>query len=176
LIIILNGVPNAGKSTVASRLVEALPKGANLEVDWLKKMLSSHPDKDCLMVNIENAISVASNFVKEGFNIVISYPLQPQFYSRMLEGLSELETDIFIFTLCPPLEVALKKRGDRVLQEGLVERIHFLYKLVNMPHIGKFIDNSHQTPEETVNEILRAINMRDPESYREPYDREGLSP
>jgi len=166
LIIILNGVPNAGKSTVARGLVESIPNAANLEVDYLKQMLSTHPDKDALMVNIENAISVASNFVWEGFNVVISYPLEPQFYRRMLEGLNRLETDIYIFTLCPPLEVALTKRGPRELQEGLCEKIHFLYNTVNRPHIGKFIDNAHQTPEETVQEILGFVANRDPESFR----------
>ena len=40
VIIILNGVPNAGKSTVARLLVEKLPNTAHLEIDLLREITS----------------------------------------------------------------------------------------------------------------------------------------
>ena len=58
----------------------------------------------------------------------------------------------------PKLEVSLKDRGDRKLDDWERERIKYHYKVgINNPSFGIIIETSEQTPQQTAEEILKLI-------------------
>lgn len=159
MIIFLNGSINAGKSTVAKLLAKELPDTALIEIDALREMISWMPIDQSIPLNLENAVSVISNFVKRGLNVLIPYPLSQKNYDYMVENLKDLNTDIRVFTLAPQLEKALTNRGSRELSDWEMERIKHHYTIgIHNPTFGEIIDNSGQTPEETAKYILAQIN------------------
>ncbi|NQV88021.1 MAG: hypothetical protein HQ402_00505 [Parcubacteria group bacterium] len=158
MIILLNGSINAGKSTVAKLLVEKLPNTALLEIDALREMIGWMPIDQSISINLENAVSIARNFSKEGLNVVVPYPLSEKNYNFLIDGLKDLNTQIYTFTLAPKLEKTLTNRGNRELEDSEQERIKHHYKIgIHSPAFGEVVDNSEQTPEETVEIILSKI-------------------
>ncbi len=158
MIILINGSINSGKSTVSKLLADRIPDTALLEIDTLRDMISWMPLEDSVQLNLKNAVSLIKNFVSEGLNVVVPYPLSGKNYSFLISELDSLTTPIHAVTLSPSLEVALSNRGARRLSEAEKERIKYHYKTdIAQPVFGIIIDNSHQAPEETVRDILSAI-------------------
>lgn len=74
MVYFITGPPGSGKSTVAERLVEKLPKAAWLDGDRLREGISrdlgySHEDR---AENISRAFSITRMLVDKGCNVVIS--------------------------------------------------------------------------------------------------------
>ncbi|MDD2766286.1 MAG: hypothetical protein PHH40_00795 [Candidatus Moranbacteria bacterium] len=158
MIIFVNGSINSGKSTVAKLLALKLPRTALLEIDALCECIAWMPLAEAIPINLENAISVIKNFVKRDINVVVPYPLSQKNYDFLIQELKLLNQDIFVFTLNPPLEIALTNRGERELTVEEQERIKYHYEIgINKPNFGTIIDNSKQTPEETVGIIMKSI-------------------
>jgi len=159
MIIFLNGSINAGKSTVAKLIAKELPNTALIEIDALREMISWMPLDQSISLNLENVVSVITNFAKRNLNVVIPYPLSEKNYDFLMENLKDLNTDIRVFTLAPQLEKALANRGTRELDDWERERIkhHYASGIPN-PSFGEIIDNSNQTPEETAKYIVSRLN------------------
>jgi adenylate kinase family enzyme len=158
MIILLNGSINAGKTTVSKRLCELLPRAAHVEVDSLRDFIGWMPLEESIPINIEAAIAVTKVFVRQGLNVVFSYPLRPEDYEVILREFGELQVPVHCVTLRPRLEVSLTNRGTRQLTEWERSRIQYHYETrLNDPGIGIIIDNSSQSPNETAHEILRHI-------------------
>lgn len=159
MIIFLNGSINSGKTTVAKLLVKELPNTALLEIDTLAEMIDWMPIEQSVPINLENAISLIVNFAKRDLNVVVPYPLSQKNHDYIMENLKSLNTDIFIFTLDPTLDVSLSNRGSRELNDWERSRIKHHYEIgINKPTFGEIIDNSNQSPEDTLSYILSKIN------------------
>jgi len=160
MIIFLNGSINAGKSTVAKLLAKELPNTALVEIDAFHEMINWMPIDQSILLNLENAVSVITNFAKRNLNVIIPYPLSQKNYDYLMENLKDLNTAIHVFTLAPQLEKALNNRGARELSDWEKERIKHHYNIgIQNPAFGEIIDNSEQTPEETANLILCKISV-----------------
>src|SRR3989344_5858218 len=154
MIIFLNGSINAGKSTVAKILAKEMPNAALLEIDAFHEMIEWMPIDKAVPINLENALSVIRNFVKQEISVIVPYPLSQKNYDFLISGLKDLEINIHIFTLAPKLEKALSNRGTRELTEQERERIKHHYNIgIPNPTFGEIIDNSDQTSQETANYI-----------------------
>jgi adenylate kinase family enzyme len=160
MIIFLNGSINAGKTTVAKILVKKLSNTALVEIDSLREMIDWMPIDEAVPINLENAVSVIKNFAKRKLNIVVPYPLSQNNYDYIVNELKNIDTKIYFFTLAPKLEKILTKRGNRELNELEKDRIKYHYSTgISNPSFGIVIDNSDQESEETVEEILKKINL-----------------
>ena len=158
MIIFINGSINSGKSTVAKLLSKELPKSALLEIDVLHEMIEWMPIDQAVPFNLENASSLIKNFVHRGIDVIVPYPLSEKNYAYFQANLESLAIPIFVFTLAPSLEKALMNRGNRELTEWETERIKHHYNIgIHKPTFGEIIDNSDQTPEETVRDILSKL-------------------
>lgn len=159
MIIFLNGSINAGKSTVAKLIAKELPNTALIEIDVLREMINWMPIDEAIPLNLENAVSVITNFAKRNLNVVVPYPLSEKNYDFLMENLKDLNTDIRVFTLAPQLEKVLTNRGTRELDDWERERIQHHYAIgIPNPSFGEIIDNSNQIPEETAKYILSRLN------------------
>lgn len=158
MVIFINGSINAGKSTVAKLLSEKLANTALLEVDYFHAMIEWMPIDEAIQLNLENAVSVIRNFVKRGLHVVVPYPLSQKNYDFMQDGLKDLNTKVFVFTLAPELEKSLTNRGGRELTDWERERIKHHYKIgIANPLFGEIIDNSDQDPGETADLIFSKL-------------------
>lgn len=157
MIIFMNGSINSGKSTIARKLADKIPNSIVLEIDVLRHMIKDVPLEKAIPINLENAISLIKNFTKHGFTIIVPYPLSRKNYDFLMDGLKDISSKIYVFTLNPQLEIVLGGRG-RILDEWELERIKHHYKIhINTPDFGIIVDNSHQTPDETTSQILNAL-------------------
>ena len=161
MIIFLSGSINSGKTTIAKLLVKAIPKTAHLEVDNLRAMVDWMPLEESIPLNLKNTLSLTINFLKEEMNVIISYPLsrdEYEFFNKHLPA----DVQRFFFTLNPRIDHALSNRGSRELTDWEIERIKHHYTMgVNDPGFGITIDNTMQSPEETLSDILYYIEQRE---------------
>lgn len=161
MIVFLSGSINSGKTTIAKLLVKTIPLTAHIEVDNMRAMLSWMPLEESIPLNLKNALSLTLNFIKEEMNVIITYPLCRDEYEYFNKNLP-LDIQRFFFTLNPRLDHALTNRGTRELTDWEIERIKYHYNTgVNNPGFGITIDNTMQTPEETLNDILYYIEQRE---------------
>ena len=159
MIIFLNGSINSGKTTIANMLAQKIPNVALVEIDALRAMIGWMPIDQSVPINLENALSVIKNFSNKKLNVIVPYPLSQKNHDYIMDGLKNVDTKIYIFTLAPKLEKALTNRGARELDDWERERIQHHYNIgIHNPSFGEIIDNSDQAPEETVDYILNKIS------------------
>ena len=158
MIIILNGSINSGKSTVAKILQEKTPHTAYVEVDELRRFIDWMDGEKAYPLSVENALLVTKNFVKKDLNVVFTYIIGEDDYKIVQEMLKDVSTNVFIFTFSSDINHTLTNRGSRELTEQELKRIQYHYDIgINNPSFGQIIDNTHQTPKETAEIILKAI-------------------
>jgi hypothetical protein len=158
MIIFINGSINSGKSTVSKLLQKEIPNTALLEIDSLHEMIEWMPIDQAVPLNWSNAISLIKNFVNEGMNVLIPYPISQKNYDYVISALDDFKNEISFFTLSPDLEKTLTNRGSRELTDWETERIKHHYEIgINNPSFGEIIDNTNLSPEDTRDLILSKI-------------------
>jgi len=161
MIIFLNGSLNTGKSTIAKLLGKKLPNCAVIEIDCFHDFISWLEIGKAVPINLENAVCVIKNFARRGFNIVVPYPLSKANYQYLSKKLVAFKKQIRVITLAPQREIALSQRGSRILDEWEKGRINRHYqKGLHQPAFGQIIDNSSQSPKQTLAEILRILSLK----------------
>ncbi|MDR2136020.1 MAG: hypothetical protein LBO76_05325, partial [Treponema sp.] len=82
-------------------------------------------------------------------------------YDKIVE-ITNKKTDFLIITLCPEMKVCQTNRGTRELNDWERNRIVELYKngVASYHRTDKFINNTYQTIEETVKEVLEFIKKK----------------
>lgn len=159
MIIFINGSINSGKTSVAKALIGKLANTAHIEIDSLREFIENESLEKAIPINIENTILVGKNLLKHKYNLIISYPLPLHRTKELVDAFKEMDKEIYYFSLSPKLEKALENRGARELTEAEIERIKYHYeKGINDPGFGVAIDNSNQSINDTVEEILKNIN------------------
>lgn len=160
MIIFINGSINSGKSTISKLLQERLSKTAIVEIDSLRSFIDWMPLEEAIPINLRNAVSVIMNFVQEELNVIIPYPLSQENYEYFSKELKSLDQEIIFITLSPKLEKALENRGNRQLDSWEKQRIKHHYDIgIHQPKFGIIIDNSDQSPEQTVEEIMQKLKV-----------------
>ncbi len=109
-IILINGRPGAGKSTVAKLLSEKLDSVALLEFDSLIKVKPFEYGEKLLLLGLENSVSVVNNFLDFGFkNIILcagtTKESHLEFFLSKIEGSSQIH---WIY-----LNVSVEERSKR---------------------------------------------------------------
>lgn len=161
MIIFINGSINSGKSTVAKLLADRLGQVALIEVDSLRAFIEWMPLDQAVSINLNNAVSIIKNFIKNNINVIIPYPLSNQNYQYIMKELEEFKNIIYVFTLSPKLEIVLKNRGARELSDLEKERIKYHYSIgIQNPDFGVILDNSSETPDEIVEKIFKIVSEK----------------
>lgn len=159
MIIFLSGSINSGKSTIAKILIKRIPDCVNLEVDKICEFVDHIEKAEIEDIIFENVISLIKDYTKHKLNVIVSYPLSNSRFDYLESQLKESDPSIYLVTLNPRLEIAMAERGDRKAKTIDSERVKFHYQIgINKLDKGVNIDNSNQTPEETIDEILSHIS------------------
>lgn len=163
-IININGPINSGKSTISKLLEKELPNALFIEVDDLL----SDEEQEKLGLKMEqgwqertNRLTKIVNAEKQNKaydNIVFAYPISENLYNEWKLWQDE-NTKFINITLAPKLEVCLTNRGTRELEEAEKHRIVQMYAegYHNRAYSDLIIDNSVQTPSETLDTILKFL-------------------
>ena len=144
MLIYINGSINSGKSTVGSLLAKNLPATVHVACPY------------CL----KDAATLAGAWLSRGFNVVVTWPISHRDYAVFEREAADAGVSIHGYTLRPSLEVATSDRGGRRLSERERTRVREQYRMPHVdPGIGTVIDNSNQTPAETLAAIRSAIGV-----------------
>ncbi|MFC6017952.1 AAA family ATPase [Plantactinospora solaniradicis] len=163
-VIVITGAMASGKSTVAQRLAERLPRAAHVRGDVFRRMIISGqqdftPEQATeamaqLRLRYRLSAATADGYAQSGFTAVV----QDVILGPQLADYLDLITTRprFAVVLAPRPEVIHRREQARTKNgygEWTVESLDYSVRN-DTPRLGLWLDNSDQTPDETVDEIL----------------------
>ncbi|MFF8675223.1 AAA family ATPase [Streptomyces sp. NPDC015242] len=165
-VIVVSGISAAGKSTVAQALAERLPRSAHVRGDTFRRMIVNgqvHMTAEAppeavaqLRLRYRLAAACADAYVQAGFTAVLQDVLLGEHLTEITEMIKSRPLAVVVLAPDPDIveqrEEKRSKTGygpdwqprdlDKVLRDGT-------------PRTGLWLDTSHQTVDETVDEILK---------------------
>lgn len=167
-IIVVTGVMAAGKSTVSQLLAERFTKAVHLRGDEFRRVvvrgrvdLSPHGDPEAerqLLLRHRIAAHTANAYAEAGFTVVV----QDLFVGTSLQPfLDQLTAPLRLVMLAPDVMTVMQREAERAKTgyADLWSIRDFDHKVkTETPHIGLWLDSSHQTPDETVDEIIARLD------------------
>jgi len=170
--ILIAGLPGAGKTTVARKLAEGFPRSVHLRVDELRKMMvrghispadaggwSDALAQQCLMES-EAAIAMATCYTHRGVTVVLDDVALPPLLSRAYAGNAALHKVLLMPSLATLL-ARLEQRQDiyDATFSAAAPALHSM--MVSRNKDGwTVLDNSRWDVEQTVGEILACTEQR----------------
>ncbi|MFS0557972.1 AAA family ATPase [Brevibacillus sp. 179-C9.3 HS] len=166
-IFLVTGIMASGKSTVAQLLAEKLDRSVHVRGDSFRRMIVNgreeympEPSEEAirqLQLRYKITASTADTFFEEGFNVVVQDVIVGPLLGEFVEMIRNRPLYIVVLT---PNEKAVEKREATRPKTGYgAWTISHLNKILQTetPKLGIWIDSSEQTPQETVEEILRRV-------------------
>jgi chloramphenicol 3-O-phosphotransferase len=162
---LLTGPSAAGKSTVARLLAERFPRGAHVEGDVFRRSvvagradMTPEPSGEALSqlrLRYRLAVHVADMYLDAGFTVV----LEDVIAGPLLEECAGLirGRPLHVVVLLPSTQALRAReasRPDTGYANWSIEQLHDVF-VRETPRLGHWLDNSGQSPDETVDEILR---------------------
>ena len=167
-LIILNGCPLAGKSTIAEQLYKDFPLALYANIDAWRSLVNEGEGERLAAIDLTYTAAIAGvkAYLEAGRDVVVDKALaEPDDILDRFVALGDIaEVEVHEFILNIPKEVVLeriRKRGfkDVMASEELAIRVWELTQaqIQNRPH-ATVIDTSVQTKEATLAIIRGAIN------------------
>ena len=167
-IININGPINSGKTTVSKILTSFLPNSLFVEVDDLL----SDEEQEKLGMNLQEGwqervnrlitLIISEKKKQQYVNFIFAYPMSENLYKKC-KNQEDKDNPFTNITLSPSLSICLQNRGNRKLNEWEIGRIKEMYRqgYQNPLFSDLIIDNSIQTPAETVLQILEFLGKNE---------------
>lgn len=160
ILVYINGSINSGKSTIGRLLARDLSETVHIEVDELRHFADCLSLAEACPYCLEDAATLARRWLSRGFNVLVTWPISHRDYAVFERVAADAGVSIHAFTLRPALEVAVSDRGGRQLSERERNRIREQYRLPHIdPGIGTVVDNSSQTPDETLAAVRATLGV-----------------
>jgi hypothetical protein len=163
-IFLINGTQGAGKSTVARLLARRFDRSACIDADDLLRLvvsgaapleppLSAEADRQ-LRLRARIASQLADAYFEAGFTVAIAEIVVGRL-DQFCTGIKN--RPLILVNLAPSLDVVKRRNEERPNKNVFEPWSPILDRAMreSMSGIGLWLDNSHQSSEETVDEILR---------------------
>jgi chloramphenicol 3-O-phosphotransferase len=161
----LTGISAAGKSTVAQRVAEALPRSAHVRGDLFRRMIVNgqvHPTAEMpaeadrqLRLRYALAAHTVDTYVEAGFSVVAQDIVLGGYLTDLVSTIRS--RPLLLVVLAPDPDTVAERESTRV-KNGYDENWtpHALDEMLRhqTPRIGLWLDTSTQTPQETAEEII----------------------
>lgn len=167
-VVVVTGVMAAGKSTVAQRLAERLPRSAHVRGDLFRRMVVSGraemvPGAEAeaeaqLWLRYRLSAATADAYAAAGFTAIVQdVILGPGVVPRYLDQLVTRPRHLVV--LAPSVAAVTVRERDRPKTGYGAWTVEELDRGLrsDTPPIGLWIDTSDQTPDQTVDEILARL-------------------
>ena len=166
-VLLLNGFPGSGKTTVAQLIATDCTRGAHINGDDVHNLVMAgrvHPPGEPkerkevehqLRLRERNIALLANNFFRAGFFPVIDNCMSN--IKRLNNLVSKITVGpVAMIILAPPLEVALKRDSLRI-EKTVAESYICLYEEMRreLSGIGLWIDTQSMTAKQTSEEVKR---------------------
>lgn len=165
-IYLITGLMASGKSTVSDLLAASIEKCVHLRGDVFRKMIisgredmSDSPSQEAvrqLHLRYRLTADVAKSYFDNGFSVVLQDNYYGDELNRMMNYLDKYPVKVVV--LCPDVETIKERelhRGKAGYSGFTVENLYNAF-MQTTPRIGFWLDNSSQTPQQTVEAILSA--------------------
>jgi chloramphenicol 3-O-phosphotransferase len=163
-VVLITGIQAAGKSTTAQTLAERLPRSVHLRGDVFRRMIvtgraemTPDPTDEAigqLRLPYRLAAEVSDAYFQAGFTVIAQDVI-------LGDDLAEMTTlirsrPLLVVVLAPPADIIAAREARRDKTAYGAWTVNQLNEVLehHTPRIGLWLDTSHQTPAETVDEIL----------------------
>ncbi|HUZ16581.1 MAG TPA: phosphotransferase [Gaiellaceae bacterium] len=166
---LITGPMAAGKSTVARLLASRFERGVYLEGDFFRRNVVSGrvemtPDPspealEQLRLRYALAAAAADSYVDAGFTVALEDVVIGPFLEEVEAMIHSRPRHVVV--LAPSMAaVAAREEGreDKGYTDGWTIDRHYADFVTETPRIGRWLETTEQTPEETVEAILAATS------------------
>ena len=163
-VFLITGPSAAGKSTVARLLAERFARGVHVEGDVFRRSIVTgrhEPTPDLspdalaqLRLRYRLAATVADAYFEAGFTVAVDDVAAGPLLSEYLSFIESRPLHVVVLT--PSVETIAARDASRdtsAYEQWSVDELHAGF-VDGTPRIGLWLDNSEQTPTETVDAIL----------------------
>ncbi|GLV56488.1 hypothetical protein KDH_33280 [Dictyobacter sp. S3.2.2.5] len=169
-IIVVTGIMAAGKSTIAHLLAQRFARGVHIEADVLQRMIVSggvwvgEPGEPAgeaaqqLRLRLKHMCLLGRSFFEAGYTVVLDDIIIGDRWQHLQEELHGLPFSLVV--LAPRVDVVAQHRDLSRAKDpqGYAWATYLDHELrATMSGIGLWIDTSEQTPDETVEQLLRNL-------------------
>ncbi|MFF4418437.1 AAA family ATPase [Streptosporangium sp. NPDC001559] len=163
-VLLVTGIQAAGKSTVAQRLAERLPRSAHVRGDVFRRMvvggraeMTPEPSAEALaQLRLRHRLTAATcdEYFAAGFTVVAQDVVLGEHLTEMTRLVRA--RPLLVVVLAPRAEVVEAREAARAKDAYVHWKAGPLDAVLRerTPRLGLWLDTSEQTPEETVEEIL----------------------
>ena len=163
-VLVVSGIPGAGKSTIAKRIAARLPRSVHLEAELLQRFVvggsvwpDGEPQQEAmrqLRLRGRNVALLADSFFEAGFTAVVDDVV---IGTRLDELRSDLASRPLLFVLLTPRLDVVRERNRQRPGKDVFEAWRHLDAVAReeTPRVGLWLDTSEQSAEESAEEILR---------------------
>ncbi|MER6989923.1 AAA family ATPase [Saccharopolyspora hirsuta] len=164
-ILLITGIQAAGKSTIAQGIAERLPRSVHLRGDTFRRMvvggreeMSGAPSDEALRqlrLRYRLTAQTADAYFAEGFAVVAQDVVLGEHLAELVEQVRS--RPLLVVVLAPDVEAIAEREAGRGKSAYGTWAIAELNEVLHeqTPRLGLWLDTSDQTPEQTVEEILR---------------------
>jgi chloramphenicol 3-O-phosphotransferase len=163
-IILITGIQAAGKSTVAQLLAERLPRSVHVRGDLFRRMvingradMTPNPSEEAqrqLRLRHRLTATTCDDYFREGFTVVAQDVILDEHLTEMVRQIRQ--RPLLVVVLAPSAEAVAAResaRGKNAYDEWTIDLLDRGLR-EHTPRMGLWLDTSHHTPEQTVDEIM----------------------
>jgi cytidylate kinase len=163
-VLVISGIPGAGKSTIAALVARRLARSVHVEAEVLQRFVvggsvwpDGAPHEEALRqlrLRGRNVALLADSFFEAGFIPVLDDVV---IGTRLADLRSDLRSRPLLFVLLVPRLEVVRARNRERPNKDVFEAWRHLDEVAReeTPRVGLWLDTSEQTAEESAEEVIR---------------------